>query len=119
MDPVGWGDSIFAENIHRLFLDSIKNNTYKNWYFDKWNLDDRELVSINSIAWTGTDFSLLAPTIVNNDEFWIGHYGPSIMHKKSVIIGDPICVHYGFSPQRPHLETTDILNQYRNLIISV
>lgn len=119
MDPIGWGSPIFAEDIHRLFLNSIYNNTYQDWYFDQWHLDDRELVSINSISWTGTDFATLAPTIINSDEFWINNYGPSVINKKSVIIGQPICVHYAFNPQKTHLDTTNILNQYKKLAYSV
>ena len=119
MDPVGWGNPLFAEHLHRLFLNDITNNTYTNWYFDKWNLDDREQVSINSILWTGSDFQKVAPTITGPDEFWINNYGPSLTNKKSIILGDMLCVHYSFQPQKAHLDSTNILEEYKKLAYSV
>jgi hypothetical protein len=119
MDPVGWGNPLFAENLHRLFLRDILNNSYTNWYFDRWNLDDREQVSINSISWTGEDFQRIAPTITGADEFWINNYGPSLLNKRSIILGDMLCVHYAFHPQKSHLDNTNILEEYKKLADSV
>jgi hypothetical protein len=119
MDSVGWGNPIFAENLHNLFLQAIKNKSYNTWHFNKWVLDYKEQLSINAISWTGKDFQTFGSTITGNDEFWINVYGPSILNKPSVILGDMICVHYAFHPQKSHLDTTNILEEYEKLANSV
>lgn len=119
LDPTGWGNPLMAEQLHRNFLEKINNNTYNDWYFDKWVLDWREMVSINAISWTGEDFAKIMPYMQGVDEFWINTYGPTMTNKNSVILGDTMCSHYAFHPQKKHLDQTDILDQYKNLISSV
>lgn len=119
MDPVGWGNPLFAEMLHNIFISDLKNNTYHKWHFNRWNLDYKEQISINSICWTGADFSRFAQTMVGNDEFWINNYGPSLVNKQSIIDGSMICSHYAFHPQKSHLDSTSILEEYKKLAYSV
>ena len=119
LDPTGWANPLFAEELHRKFLNHINDNTYNLWHFNKWILDWREMVSINSVCWSGEDFSKVIPYMQGVDEFWINTYGPSMTNKNSVILGDIICSHYAFHPQKQHLDSTDILEHYKKLADSV
>ena len=129
LDAIGWGNGVFAENLHRMFLEYIKNDTYTELYFDKWILDKREQVSINSISWSGEDFVNIVPFMNHpatgavrgngQDEWHINNYGPGVTNKHSVILGDMLCAHYSFFVQKSHLDSTNILEQYKNLTTSV
>lgn len=119
LDPVGWASPLFAEELHKKLLQHINDNTYNLWHFNKWVLDWREMVSINSICWSGEDFSKVIPYMQGVDEFWINTYGPSMTNKNSVILGDILCSHYAFHPQKQYLDQTDILDQYKKLADSV
>jgi hypothetical protein len=119
LDPTGWGNPLFAESIHNTFLSDIKTDSYNKWHFNQWNLDYKELVSINSICWRGEDLAIVAPTMINSDEFWLCNYGPSAVNKNSIIMGNSICAHYAFHTQKTYLDSTNILEQYKNLAFSV
>lgn len=119
MDAFAWGNPIFAETIHRSFLSDISNNCYQKWYFNKWVLDMREQISINAVCWRNTDMAKIANFIDGGDEYWINNYGPIATDKHSCIVGDILCAHYSFHVQKTHLDTTDILEQYKNLADSV
>lgn len=119
LDPTGWGNPLFAEELHNMLIDHIKNNTYNELHFNKWVLDWRDQVSINSICWTGEDMAKVTPYMSGFDEYWINNYGPSITNKNSVVIGHPICAHYAFHIQKAHLDTTPILDEYKKLADSV
>lgn len=116
MDPVGWGSGTFAERLHNKFLESIVNNTYQDLRFDKWMLDWKEQVSINTIAFFGKDMKLATPTLNSHtDEHYLTYYAPAIVNKQNMIYGQFICAHYSFQPQRLHLDTTDIKDRYAKL----
>lgn len=119
MDAVAWGSSLFAENLHRLFLSCIYNNSYPDWHFKKWILDPREQVSINAICWSGDDMLKIVQSLNGPDEFWLNNYGPSMLNKQSLITGDTICSHYSFHVQKNHLDKTSILDEYKKLSDSV
>lgn len=119
LDPVGWGSGPYAENLHRQLLEHIKNNTYTQWYFKKWILDMREQVSINAICWTGEDFAKVVPSMNSVDEYHINNYGPTFSNKHSAIFGDLLCSHYSFYVQKPYLDSTSILEDYKKLADSV
>lgn len=119
LDPTGWGNPLFAEELHRKLLNHIHDTSYNNWHFNKWVLDWRDNVSINAICWTSEDFAKVAPHIQGFDESWINNYGPSITNKHSIIIGDIICSHYAFHIQKAHLDSTTILEEYKKIADSV
>jgi len=116
-DPIGWGSGYFAEKLHRMFLDMIKENALDSLKFNKWLLDPKELVTINAISFFGSDMKNVVPTLnMHSDEFYLCHYGPSILNKNNIIVGNNICSHYAFFPQKNYLDTTDILQLYENII---
>jgi hypothetical protein len=115
-DPVGWGSGHFAEDLHLKFLESISNNTYHNFKFDKWILDTKELISINVISFFGEDMEAVVSTMnTHSDEFYLTNYGPSILNKQNIILGNLLCSHYSFMPQKIHLDKTNILNLYEKM----
>lgn len=117
MDPVGWGSGIFAEQLHNKFLEMVANQEDEKLKFEKWILDWKELVNINTVCFFGSDMKLVAPTLeFHADEAYFCHYGPSILHKQNIICGQFICAHYAFQPQKKYLDTTDILTRYEKLV---
>lgn len=115
MDDIGWKDGKFAEAVHRAFLHDLHNGDINRWKktFNVWRCYDYERVSINCIAWFG---GMMKPFKFSFEEEQILSVEiPKAICRANYIFSDPICVHYAFGPQREHLDTTDILEQYCEL----
>jgi hypothetical protein len=119
MDDVGWKDPEFTETIHRALLQSIQDGDTDRWKktFNLWKCSDFERVSINCISWFGEamrpfNFSFEEEQVLSVEI-------PKHINRPNLIIGDTICVHYAFGPQRDHLSKTDILQQYRDLATKI
>jgi hypothetical protein len=118
MDDVGWKDGKFAEAVHNAFIDSIKTNTVDKWKssFTTHTPVNYERVSINCLAWFGKDLEELYKDIPTDEEQNISVEIPKKLQKPNLILNYPICAHFAFYTQRPHLEdNTTILQQYKAL----
>ena len=119
MDKVGWKNGKFAELVHNTFIDSIKSNTVDKWKssFTTHTPVKYARVSINCVAWFGKDLETLHNDIANEDEEQIVSVElPKKIKRPNLIVNYPICAHFAFYPQRPHLENnTTILQQYKEL----
>lgn len=113
MDEVGWRDFAFAEYLHRCFLASVKAGRV-----DDWKLPDREFypqrnerVSINGVSWLGN------PGNVDPDEEqWLAVDEPRRRGLKNVMNGSAVCAHFAFNTQRDHMDRTDVLLRYGELV---
>lgn len=119
--PTGWSNPVFAEELHRQFLYDLKNHNFTKWYLSNWLLDLKQIVSINAISWMGSDMNkfLESMNMGENDEFFIMNFGSIRLNKHNIIYGEALCSHYAFHTQKPYLDTTDILSEYRNLGVSI
>ncbi|NBP66912.1 MAG: hypothetical protein EBU66_19985 [Bacteroidetes bacterium] len=108
----GWNNPKFAENVHREFL----SKKSKDFYFDKWILHLYERVSINCISWLGEEFAKFNGMVGHDEEQWISCDKPFAIKKPNCIYGGFVCAHYAFYTQRPHMQTTDILDLYASKI---
>lgn len=121
-DAVGWGNPLFAEKIHNIFLANV--NEYNKYYFTNWHLYMNERVSVNAISWKGSDFASFSGDVTTpitkhapDEEDWLTKYGPSIAgNKRSIIYGQALCSHYSYKTQMEYLDTTDILSRYQKLV---
>lgn len=115
MDEVGWKDGKFAETLHRAFLESVRTNTVNKWKtsFTTHTPVDFTRVSINCLAWFGKDMRDVIKTVDREEEEFLSRGFPREINRPNLIINYPICAHFAFYTQRPHLEEqTDILQQY-------
>lgn len=115
MDPVGWQSGKFAEHIHRILLDRIAKGTVSDLYFDREDLVNTRF-SISNFCFFGREMKYrdLFPQI-DDEEIWLAERYPKSHNTFNVICGSAIVSHYSFFDQRPHLDQTDILQQYREL----
>jgi hypothetical protein len=119
MDDIGWKDPLFSEAIHRAFLASVKSLSIDKWKksFSIWKCADFERVSINCMSWFGS--KMIPFNITIEEEQVLSAIIPKHINSPTYITNSPICVHYAFFTQRPHLDTTDILQQYRDIANSI
>lgn len=100
--------SRLALQAHNLVLENIDNPS-------KLFTDDKVLnmmrYSINAICFFGTDIKHL-PQFSLEEEPTLSYIMPSLFNMRNCIIGDAICAHYSFGPQKKYLDKTDILDRY-------
>ena len=118
LDKNGWESPYIAEKIHRKFIQDVKNNDIDKWHksFDVWELKDYERVSINCISWFGEEFAKFNGEVGNDEEEWLSSIKSQNLNKPNIIVGSPICAHFSFFTQREHLDKTNILEEYNELI---
>lgn len=117
LDDVGWNDPLFAEQLHNSFIKSIEENNINLWRssFREWNLFNYDSVSINCICWFGTMMKNIQVGIP--EEQFLSHFIPAALKLPNLIVNQPICAHYAFYTQRDHIDTTNILQKYKNIAL--
>jgi hypothetical protein len=115
LDPIGWSNGKFAEDIHRLFFEK-----HTNGEIDYFNLPDvlfskYEHVSINAICWRGDEFAKFNGIVDEDEERWLCCVKTKELEKPNLMIGDTLFVHYAYYTQRTHVDSTDILSLYEKL----
>lgn len=112
---LSWIDPKVAENIHNYFLNNFDNKEY--FLYDTWILYNYERVSINCISWLSEEFNLFNGKVGKDEEQWLSSDYPRQINKPNIIFGRFLVSHFSFWTQREHLDSTDILQKYNNLII--
>jgi hypothetical protein len=115
MDTLGWKSPEFATKVHRTFLESHALHDLDRWKYPIWTLSFYERVSINAIAWLGEDFATFNGAVGRDEEQWLSVDKPRSIRRPNVILGNKLCAHYAFFPQRPELDKTNILEEYKKL----
>ena len=116
MDLVGWQSSEFAEYIHRLLLGHIGEWTVGSLAYDRYELTDAHRFSISNFCFFGKDcVEWGGPTPEDDEEIFLTEHYPRDKGKLNAICGSALVSHFSFFAQRPHLLTTDILDQYREI----
>jgi hypothetical protein len=112
-----WKTGEFAKDFHELFISSIKNNTYKQFYTGE-NPYSMYRVSINMIAFFGRDPILKYFNSVDqnrDDEEWFSNILPVLFNRLNCIYGDTIISHLSYGPQKDNIDKTNIREQYKEL----
>jgi hypothetical protein len=114
VDKNGWDNGEFAEAVHRSFF-----NDDFSFVMNDWELNIYERFSINCFAFFGRDFITFGGNVDPNEECWLTIDKPRAIGRPNLVCGNSIVSHYAFYTQRPYLDTTDILDKYRQLSIQL
>lgn len=117
IDQTGWASPFFAEGLHRMTLDLIKNNAVDQLYlYTPVQLPPTLQFSISCFAIRGAEFADVRGVVdLDNEELWLTTHRPAQIGKFNAILPDALVSHYTFHSHRAYIETTDILDQYRAL----
>ena len=115
LDPVGWRTPAVAEKKHRQLLIDIGNKDLKKYDFGRWELYNHERVSINSLAWVGTYTIKWIVDARVGEETWLSQIYPDKVNRINCVYGGALCAHFSFFTTRDHMDSTDILNKYKQL----
>ena len=113
MDATAWRDPLFAEGLHRQFLDLVGKNAINSLRFEPQLLAFNRF-SINCISWLGREFAAFGGQIPcdADEEEWLTVVMPCRLNRLSCLFGQAIVSHFAYYPQREHLDKTDLLEQY-------
>ena len=117
LDPVGWQSHELAEALHRWFLGRIRAGTLDQLRFGRITTALAR-VSITCIAWFGADLRPMRgefPPGVDEEEY-ASVTLPMLLGRTNRITGQAIAAHFAFHPQREHLDATDVLARYQELM---
>jgi hypothetical protein len=116
-DELGWRSASFSYSLHNYFFDKKIKNQLTDFFIQNWELKNFERCSINSISWLGETFSLFNGIVGLHEEIWLSTDKPKELSAPNIIFGNSLFVHYAFAPQRQFLESTDILEKYKNITL--
>ncbi|HEV8389881.1 MAG TPA: hypothetical protein VGQ35_08555 [Dongiaceae bacterium] len=115
MDEFGWRDPFLALDLHRLLIGLIRRGETA-----RLHLPPREIAlnrfSINSICWFGTDMAAIGGRIGEEEEADLSLNVPVRFGRRNCFCGDTIAAHYAFIFQRPKLERSGVLDEYRDVL---
>jgi hypothetical protein len=114
-DELGWENPYFSFLLHNYFFEKMSQNKVEDFFMDNWVLENFERCSINSISWLGKTFKSFNGEVGGSEENWLSVDKPKQLNKPNIIFGKSLFSHYAFAPQRPFLETTNILERYKNI----
>lgn len=113
--PLSWGCPLVAEKVHKVFLSNNAAKDTDKYLFDKWVLWDYNRFSVNCFSWFGKKFKEFSGEVGIDEELFLSRDIPQSERKPNIICGKALMSHFAYYPQRDHLETTTLLDQYRKL----
>jgi hypothetical protein len=119
MDPVGWANGPFAVKMHEKLLGHIEAGTVEDCFlYQDFPIKLGEQFSVSCFASAGRDYAALPqPGVLVPDEeenFHTVHW-PRVTGQPNILIGNAVVSHFSFFPQRPFLDASEVLEQYRSL----
>lgn len=117
MDPKGWADPHFAENIHNHLLKCIENgDVYRLFMHTSVQLPMSLQFSVSSFAQFGGEYAKHDGLIGYEEEGWHTMQQPYETGRANVIVPDSLISHFSFYHQRNYLlKKTDLLQRYKEL----
>lgn len=117
-DRIGWDNAHYAEAIHRSFIHDTRTGQLDKWHrsFETWVCSQYERVSINCISWLGSTFNAFNGDVGRDEEEWLSTQKPREISKPNVIYSGAIAAHFSFYTQRPHLDSTNLLEEYKSIV---
>lgn len=121
MEPTAWRSGPFAKMLHETLINHIKQNTTDKLFFDHADLENASRFSISCFCFFGKDFAKFNGVIgqrrkgivYRDEEIYLTEIYPTLNNRLNTICGSALVGHYSFFGQRPFLDKTDILEQYK------
>jgi len=117
LDENGWRNPDFCFSLHNYFFEKMTENKISDFFIDNWELKYFERCSINSISWLGKTFKTFNGEVGISEENWLSVDKPKELNTTNIIFGKSLFSHYAFAPQRQFLDTTNTLENYRNIAL--
>lgn len=117
MDPLGWADAQFAENIHNLLLKVIEDDEVDNLFMHhSIQLPIAHQFSVSCFAQFGSEYKKMNGQVNGEEEGWHTITMPYELQRPNMIVPNSLISHFSFYTQRGYLlEKTNILDRYREL----
>ena len=108
-----------AQQLHEGFLQSLTTE-HSWWEFPRWELNQLERGTIGAACFFGRDFAAFGGEVIDNDEHDLMCVKPREIGRINAFAPcragrDAFFAHYSYSPQKAHLDTTDILARYEEV----
>jgi len=117
LDENGWRNPNFSFDLHNHFFHKKTENKIEDFFINNWELKNFERCSINSISWLGKTFKTFNGEVGLSEENWLSTDKPKELNMPNIIFGNSLFNHYAFAPQRGFLDTTNVLERYKNISI--
>lgn len=117
MDPLGWADPYFAENIHNHLLSGIEQGWVDQLFLHTTiQLPVGQQFSVSSFAQNGSEYKKIDGLLPGEEEAWHSIEQPFKQKRPNVIVPNSLISHFSFFHQRNFLlNKTNILDRYREL----
>lgn len=119
MDPNGWANGPFAVKLHELLLDHIERGTVEDLYlYQDFPIQPGTQFSVSCFASLGSMYAgLPQPGVLvpDEEESWHTIHRPLATSTPNILRGDAIVSHWSFFTQHAFLDSTDLLDRYRDL----
>lgn len=116
-DDVGWRSSLFAEQLHRVFISYAAAGKFSSFYAGYHDICSSRF-SINALCFFGSEVAdlgeMFCPPNVDDEE-WISAVLPSKLKRPGRVVGNCLVSHFAFYVQESHLLKTDIIEKYYEL----
>lgn len=120
MDANGWANGAFAVKLHQLLLDHIEAGTVEDLYlYQDFPIAPGTQFSVSCFASLGSMYASLeaGPGVLvpDEEESWHTIHRPLATGAPNILRGNAIVSHWSFFPQHAFLNSTDLLDRYRDL----
>lgn len=115
-DPILWESGEFAYKLHRLFIEKYKNKDIEYFYIPNFLNYEWQRISINAVALRG-DLNYIIDKADQEEEEYFAKQKPLEIGVPSEIVGDAIFCHYSYFSQKDYLDKTEILEEYKKIIM--
>lgn len=106
-----------AEQLQRRFIDDyLRDDSYSRLYCGE-NRIAMQRFAINAVAWFGSEFAKFGGRVTGDDEEFLTVKYPVAHDLLCCFDCNTIVSHFSFSAQRAHLDRTDLLDQYRAVLL--
>jgi glycosyltransferase involved in cell wall biosynthesis len=110
----GWGSALFAERLHRAFIDAYARGALDQFAVPSFDLSSVRF-SINCIGFFGNDAvdldTSFCPDNVDDEE-WISAVLPSLIRRPGRVVGSLLVSHFAFVTQEVELLRSGLLEEY-------
>ncbi len=116
-DPAFY-NGYLAEQLHNWFIETqLKHGDFHRILSDQPQDIAMQRFAINAVAWFGKDFKKFGGVLSGDDEEFLTVIYPVRNNLTNSFDCNTVVSHFSFSAQRAHLDKTDILSKYEQILL--